>query len=263
MTIFNELVEIEEKSLTAAMCIIVRNQGSTPRRVGSKMIVYPDGRIVGTIGGGEMESRVRSEAITAMQDGRARFLEYNMVDPANGDPGVCGGTLEVYVEPISPSPVLVVVGMGHVGKELVHLAHRLDFRVVITDDRDGFCTPDEFPNTDERYTIPIEEFADNFDITVKTYIVLTTRGGEVDVAGLPSLLKSQAAYIGIIGSKRRWAITRNLLIEKGVSKKKLSQVHSPIGLNLGAENPAEIAVSIMAEILMLQHGGDGKSMFDS
>ena len=262
MTIFRALVEIEEKSQTAAMCIIVRNQGSTPRRIGSKMLVYPDGRIVGTIGGGEMESRVRTEAINAMQDGRPRFLEYNMIDPANGDPGVCGGTLEVYVEPISPRPVLVVVGMGHVGKELVYLANRLDFRVIITDDRDGFCTPDAIPNADERYTIPVEEFVDNFDITSNTYIALTTRGGEVDVAGLPSLLESQAAYIGIIGSKRRWEITRKLLIEKDVSKEKLALVHSPIGLNLGVEKPAEIAVSIMAEILMLQHGGDGKSMFD-
>lgn len=262
MTIYRALVEIEEKGQTGALCMIVRNQGSTPRRVGSKMLVYPDGRVVGTIGGGEMESRVRNEALAAIQDGQSRFLEFNMIDPAAGDPGVCGGTLEVYVEPIFPRPIIVVVGMGHVGREVVRLAHWLDYRVIITDDRDGFCAPDAVPNADERFPIPIEEFTQQFEITPWTYVVLTTRGSDVDVAGLPTLLSSPAAYLGVIGSKRRWAYTKKLLRENGMPADKLARVHSPIGLELGAEKPVEIAVSIMAEILMLQHDGDGKSMID-
>jgi len=260
LSIFRALAEIDEKGEVGVLCMIVRSHGSTPRRVGSKMLVFPDGRIVGTIGGGEMESRVRNEAIAAIQDGQPRYLEYDMIDPVAGDPGVCGGTLEVYVEPIIPRPVLVVIGMGHVGKEVAHLANWLGFRVVITDDRDGFCSPEIISDVDERYPVPIEEFAKQFDITPWTYIVLTTRSGDVDVAGLPSLLESSAVYFGVIGSQRRWAFTKKLLIKKGVSADKLELVHSPIGLRLGVEKPTEIAVSIMAEILMLKNSGDGKSM---
>ncbi|MEN8171278.1 MAG: XdhC family protein [Chloroflexota bacterium] len=262
MSIFRALAEINEKGEVGALCIIVRSHGSTPRRVGSKMLVLPDGQIVGTIGGGEMENRVRGEALDAIQDGETRILEYNMIDPVAGDPGVCGGTLEVYVEPIIPRPVVVIVGMGHVGKEVTHLAKWLDFKVVITDDRDGFCSPEAVPDDVERYPVTIEDFANQFKITPSTYIVLTSRSGEVDVAGLPSLLKSEAAYIGVIGSQRRWAFTKELLMEKGVSAEKLAQVHSPIGLRLGGEKPNEIAMSIMAEILMIQNSGDGKSMIN-
>lgn len=261
MSVFNALAQIEKNGGAGALCMIVRSHGSTPRRVGSKMLVYPDGRMVGTVGGGEMESRVQTEALAAIGDGKPRMLEYSMVDPTAGDPGVCGGTMEVYVEPIIPRPVLVVVGMGHVGKEVAHLAHWLDFRVVVTDDRDGFCSPEVVPDADERYPMPVEDFADQFEITPWTYIVLTTRGGNVDVAGLPSLLASPAAYFGVIGSQRRWIHTKKLLVEKGVPDDLLARVHSPVGLRLGVEKPTEIAVSIMAEILMLRHGGDGQSMF--
>jgi len=260
MSIYRALAEIDEKGEVAALCMIVRSHGSTPRRVGSKMLVFPDDRIVGTIGGGEMESRVRIEAIAAIKEGQPRFLVYNMMDPLAGDPGVCGGTLEVYVEPIIQRPVLVVVGLGHVGKEVAHLANWLGFKVVITDDRDGFCSPEAVSEADERYPVTIEEFAKQFEITPSTYIVLTTRSGDVDVAGLPTLLKSSAAYFGVIGSQRRWAFTKDLLIKNGVSVEKIESVHSPIGLRLGVEKPNEIAVSIMAEILMIQNSGDGKSM---
>ncbi len=260
MEIFHALVENLTAGEKLSMCIIVDNRGSTPRRVGSKMLVYPDGSILGTVGGGEMENRVRKEAINAMQDGRPRLLEFNMVDPANGDPGVCGGSLEVYVEPISPRPTLVIIGMGHIGKEVAHLAHRLDFRIVITDDREEFCSQETIPDADERYPIPMAEFAETYNIKSDTYIVFTTRGSDVDVAGLPAILESPAAYIGIIGSKRRWIHTRNLLIEKGVSTEKLGRINSPIGLDLGGEKPAEIAVSILAEILMMQNRGSGNSM---
>ena len=232
--------------------MIINSRGSTPRHVTSKMLVYPDGHIIGTVGGGEVENRVIQEALNAIQDKKTRLLEYNMTDPERGDPGVCGGQLEIYVEPIIPKPILVVVGVGHVGKAVAHLAKWLGFVVAVCDDRPDFCTPTSVPDADKFFPIALADLPAQLDITPWTYIVLTTRGMDVDVDGLPALLDTQAGYIGVIGSKRRWALTTKRLLEAGVSADKLKQIHSPIGLDIHAETPEEIAVSIMAEIIMLQ-----------
>ncbi len=121
-SIYQAVAEAERENRLAALCTVVRSQGSTPRRASSKMLVYPDGSLLGSVGGGEMESRVIAEARQAMQDGKPRFMEYNMSDPSRGDPGVCGGQMEIFVEPLIPKPTLVLVGAGHVGRAVVHLA---------------------------------------------------------------------------------------------------------------------------------------------
>jgi xanthine dehydrogenase accessory factor len=252
MTIFEALADLERTNSTGALCMIIRSRGSTPRHVTSKMLVYLDGHIIGTVGGGEVENRVIKEALDAMQDKKPRLLEYNMTDPERGDPGVCGGQLEIYVEPIIPKPVLVVVGVGHVGKAVAHLAKWLGFVVAVSDDRPDFCTPASVPEADEFYPISLEDLPKQMKITPWTYIVLTTRGMDVDVRGLPSLLITQASYIGVIGSKRRWATTTKKLLEAGISAENLKLIHTPIGLDIQAETPEEIAVSIMAEIIMLR-----------
>lgn len=259
-TIYQVLCEIETKHQSAALCTVVKTNGSTPRHSTSKMLVYPDGHILGTIGGGELENRVRQEALASLQDGKPRLLSYNMTDPSRGDVGVCGGQVEVFVEPILPPPMLVVIGGGHVGKAVAHLAKWLGFRVAISDDRPEFCTPEANPNADEFYNCPLAELPLHLTINSQTYLVLTTRGLLIDAAGLPALLETPAAYIGIIGSKRRWAETCKLLNQAGISDEQLKRVHSPIGLSIGAETPEEIAVSILAEILMLRGGGSGRQM---
>jgi len=260
MSFYQELANLEANNQPGAICTVIRSQGSTPRRASSKMLVYPDGSIMGTIGGGEMESRVVAEALEAIRDGKPRLLQYSMTDPERGDPGVCGGQLEIYVEPLLPKPVLVIIGAGHVGKAVAHLAKWLGFWVVVSDDRPEFCNAEAIPDGDEFYPIVMEELPKQLKITPWTYLVLTTRGVNVDVPGLPELLNSSAAYIGVIGSRRRWETTRKQLLEAGMSKADLSRVRSPIGLELNAETPEEIAVSIMAEIIMLRQGGDGKIM---
>ncbi|MCX8024004.1 MAG: XdhC family protein [Thermanaerothrix sp.] len=258
--IYREVINLAEKGEAGALCTIVYARGSTPRHAGSKMLVYADGRFIGTVGGGELESRVIKEALAAIQDGRARLLRYDMVDPQRGDPGVCGGQLEVYVEPILPKPMIVVIGGGHVGKAVVHLAKWLGFRVAVWDDRPEFCNPEFNPEADEFYPVPMAELPKRLSIHSQTYLILTTRGSAVDVEGLPALLETPAAYIGVIGSKRRWAVTRKALLERGVSEDALGRVVSPMGLEINAETPEEIAVSIMAEIIMLRNGGDGQRM---
>jgi xanthine dehydrogenase accessory factor len=259
-SIYKYIVELEEKNEAAALCTIVRSRGSTPRRASSKMLVYPDGRTIGTVGGGEIEHRVTNEAIAALEKGTPIYLEYNMADPSRGDPGVCGGIVEVYVEPILPKPVLVVFGCGHVGKALVHLAHWLGFWVAVCDDRPEYCNVESVPGADAYYPVAMKDLPGQLTITPWTYLVLTTRGVDVDVQGLPELLESKAAYIGVIGSRRRWTMTWKKLVDVGMDEEKLKRVHSPIGLELNAETPEEIAVSIMAEIIMLRNGGDGSMM---
>lgn len=261
-SIYQALAEIEKSNETAALCTVVKSEGSTPRHTGSKMLVYPDGQFIGTVGGGELESRVIQAAIQSMNSGEAQSLSYTMADPARGDPGVCGGTVEVFVEPILPPAMIVVIGGGHVGKAVVHLAKWLGFRVAVSDDRQQFSNPEAVPGADAYYPVPMGKLTEHLNITRQSYIVITSRGSPIDAAGLPSLLDSEAAYIGVIGSKRRWLTTVKALKEQGVSEEKIERVHSPMGIELNAETPEEIAVSILAEILMLRSKGTGRMMKD-
>lgn len=247
-SIYQVLVELEANNQPAALCTIVSSQGSTPRHVGSKMIVYQDGHIFGSVGGGELESRVLAIALEAIQDGKPRILEYSLAEPQRGDPGVCGGQVEVFVEPILPKPTLVVIGAGHVGKAVAHLAHWLGYHVVVSDDRPELCSAELVPDADEFIPGPMAELPQHLKITSGTYLVLTTRNVTVDVPGLPALLATPAAYIGVIGSRRRWATTQEMLRDAGVAEEQLSRIHSPMGLEIQAETPEEIAVSILAEI---------------
>jgi len=259
-SIYQALAELEQSGGAGALCTIIRSRGSTPRHTGSKMLVYADGRITGTVGGGEVESRVIREALEVIESGDARLLSYDMVDPSQGDPGVCGGQLEVYVEPILPGSSILIVGGGHVGKAVAHLARWLNFRVLVSDDRAEFCTPEANPDADAFYPVRMSELPEHVSINPQTYIVLTTRGVTVDVEGLPALLNSRAGYIGVIGSRRRWMVARKALEEQGAAKDALDRVHSPMGLELNAETPEEIAVSILAEIIMIRNGGSGQQM---
>ena len=260
MTIFEALVELEKKGDSGVICTIISSQGSTPRHVGSKMLVYADGRILGTVGGGEIENRVKTEAIAVIQDRKPRRLTYSMVDPQAGDPGVCGGTVELYLEPVVGKPEVLIIGGGHVGKAVAHLAKWLGFWVILSDDRVEFCTPETNPDADEFLPVEFQDIPKTKKITQSTYVVVTTRGVVIDVPGLPALLETDAAYIGVIGSKRRWLTTLKALRDAGIPEEKIRKVHSPIGLELNAETPEEIAVSIMAEILMFRNGGDGNRM---
>jgi xanthine dehydrogenase accessory factor len=259
-SIYQLITAALEHGESVALCTITAASGSTPRHAGSKMLVYEDGGFTGTVGGGELENRVRKAALEAINTGQPQKINYSMVDPARGDPGVCGGQVEVFVEPILPKEKIVVIGGGHVGKAVAHLAKWLGYAVAVSDDRTEFCTPEMNPDADEFYPVPMEALPSQLKLNRSTYLILTTRGSNVDVEGMQPLLESKAGYIGVIGSRRRWAATVNGLKEKGINEAVLARVHSPLGLELNAETPEEIAVSIMAEIIMLKHGGDGKQM---
>jgi xanthine dehydrogenase accessory factor len=154
----------------------------------------------------------------------------------------------------------LVIGVGHVGKAVVHLARWLGMRVIASDDRAEFCNPEATPGADEYVVAPISELPQHITFTSQTYVLLTTRNISVDMAGLPELLEAPSAYVGVIGSRRRWATTRQKLLEAGVSESDADRVISPMGLELGAETPDEIAISMLSEIIMLRRGGDGRRM---
>lgn len=260
MTIYQTIAELQRKGEAAVLCTIVESKGSTPRHEGSKMIVFPDGHIQGTVGGGEVENRVIDEALDALETRQSKVLHYNLVDPAKGDPGICGGQVEVYVEPIIPRLTILVIGAGHVGRQVVHLAKYLDCRVVVSDDRAELCTQEYMPGADEFVICKMSEIPQKVNITPFTYVVVATRGSDVDIEGLPAILDSQAGYIGVIGSKRRWANTTTEINKKKNYSEQLAKVYSPIGIELKAETPEEIAVSIMAEVLKVANRASGQSM---
>ena len=256
MGILDILTDAIQKGKPAALCMIVNSKGAVPRHAGSKMLVFSDGKTYGTVGGGEAEKLVFEAALASLQDGKTRFLNYDLVDVERGDPGICGGSLSIYVEPYLHEPTIVVIGAGHVGKAVVHLASWLGFRVIVSDDREELCTPENIPGADLYLPIPIEDLTKQIEIGDYTYFVLVTRGVDVDVAGLPLLLETPTPYIGLIGSDRRWQHTQKKLSDAGVSKKLIERINSPIGLDIHAETPREIAVSILSEIIAQRNAGN-------
>lgn len=253
--LLRELLGAVERRQAAAMATIVATERSVPRHAGSKLLVHADGRTAGSVGGGELEARVIDECRAAIDDGRARLLRYDLVDPSRGDPGVCGGEVLVYVEPHRPPATVLVVGCGHVGRAVADLAHWLGLRVVATDDRADEVTAEALPGADVLVAGPIEDALPY--VTADTHVVIVNRNMGVDVAVLPPLLASQARTIGVIGSQSRWARTRMALRDRGVPDEVLDRVHAPIGLDLGAETPEEIALSILGEIVALRRGRPG------
>jgi xanthine dehydrogenase accessory factor len=171
------------------------------------------------------------------------------VDPGEGDPGVCGGHVDIYLEPFMPSPTVLTVGSGHVGKAVVELAHWLGFRTVVADDRAEEVAEDVVPLADVRVAGTMGDVLGAIEITRDTAVVLVSRSVDYDVGALPLLLDSPARYIGVMGSSRRWTTTRSRLLGAGVTEAALAQVRAPIGREIGAETVQEIAVSIMAQVI--------------
>lgn len=258
--VYEALIEAQKAGEPVALATVVSVQGSVPRHEGSKMLVRADGSISGTVGGGAMESLVIKEALAALADGQTRMPSYTLNNLEDGDPGICGGTVLVFVEPVGVLPALLVVGGGHVGKALAELAKWMGYRVILSDDRAEFCNPEYAPGLDGYAVCKPGDVPEQVAINAQTYIACVTRGLPVDVNLIPALLATDAPYIGLIGSRRRWALTVQALREQGLTDAQLTRVHAPIGLELEAETPQEIALSIMAEITMLRRGGTGQPM---
>jgi len=185
------------------LATVVSSRRSVPRHAGSKMLVYRDGRISGSIGGGEMESRVIEAAKIALGSGSPRVLDFDLIDPVNGDPGVCGGSVTLYLEPFMPTPTVLVIGCGHVGRAVADLAHWSGFRVAAYDDRSELVTADSVPHADLLLTGEAETALRGADLGPDTYIVVVTRNMKLDLELIPVLLRLPSRFVGVMGSDRR------------------------------------------------------------
>ena len=258
--VLRALADLPQTGTAAALCTIIQAKGSTPRKAGAKILVYSDGSFVGTIGGGEIEARVIEEAQNSIQTGESKILSFDLIDPKKGDAGICGGTQKIFIDPLKQPQDLIVIGGGHVGRAVVHLGKWLGFRVILSDDREEFCTPENAPGADQYIHCTLDQFTEHYNLSPQSAIVLATRNNQVDIQGLPELLEAPSAYIGVISSRRRWKLTREELDKAGIQSKKLDRIKAPIGLDIKAETPEEIALSILAEVIQTVRKGSGEAL---
>jgi len=246
-----------ERGEPAALVTIVRSNGSTPQRTGAKMLVFADGRIVGTIGGGCYESDAIGRAREAIASGRPAFVSYDLNDDFVQESGlICGGQMDVYIDPIAPAPALYIVGAGHVGWHLARMAGDAGFRIHVVDDREKFANAERFPSAETIEVDDIGAWLHRADLPPSAYAVVVTRGHTHDFEALRALAARDLRYVGLIGSRAKIARIFDALETEGMPVECLGRVHAPIGLDIGAITPAEIAVSILAELIAVRHGKD-------
>lgn len=252
--ILKEAFERMDKGETIALVTVVEVKGSTPREVGTKMLVNKNGLVAGTIGGGMTEAKVIKEAKQVLKEGKGKLLIYHLTkEQAALDEGaICGGEMKVFIDILQPKEEVLIFGAGHIAICVSKLAKMVGFKVTIIDDREEFANQDRFPEADEIVTEDIERALTHIKITPSTYIIIVTRGHLQDQEVLASVIKSKAAYLGMIGSRKKNATIFQQLTEKGIFQEELNKVHAPIGINIKAQTPEEIAISIMAEIIQVR-----------
>jgi len=246
--IYQEIVRIKAEGEEAALVIVVSATGSTPREEGAKMLVRADGSIIGTIGGGRIEAQAIKEALEAIREGKPQRLCFSLKEGGELRM-ICGGDTEIFIEPILSAPTMYIFGGGHIALTLAKVGKLLGFKIVVIDDRSEYANAQRFPEAELTLT---EDFAKAFQklkVDKSSYIVIVTHGHKGDETVLEEALATEAKYIGMIGSKTKNQTIFSHLLSKGISQERLDRVHAPIGLNIYALTPEEIAISILAEII--------------
>jgi xanthine dehydrogenase accessory factor len=247
MQIYEEALKLKRLGRTSAIATIVECRGSSPQKQGAKMLIRDDGSLLGTLGGGCLEADVRQAALMALQDGEPATLPFELTEREGGL--VCGGTVLVYIEPLLLDPHLVVLGAGHVGKQLAKLARFTGFRVTVVDDRVEYANQENIPDANELLVRSFNLAFDNLTVEKDTFVVVATRGHNHDLDAVKAALRTIAGYIGLLGSRRKKALLSRALEENGFSKEDIGRVIIPVGIEIGSVSPEEISVSIMAQII--------------
>lgn len=257
VNLYEKMAELQQKQETFAVATIVGYKGSVPRRV-AKMIITRDQKTYGTIGGGCVEGQVVEEAMLLLKQGAngVQVKTYDLVEEEFGGVGMnCGGTIDVSIEIVGPIPRLIIAGSGHLSSSLATLAQMLGFEIVVVD---PLAKKERFPDA----ALVLSDFPEtnlpNMEAAAETYIVIVTRHKD-DLPTLKAALKTKAGYIGLIGSRRRVHQTFRVLLNEGYTQQQLDRVNAPVGLDIGAETPEEIAVSIVAEIIQRRRLGVSKA----
>ena len=253
--VFAAVADALERGEPAALVTIVSTTGSTPQRNGAKMLVFADGRTVGTIGGGCYENDAFGKAREAIASRTPQLVHYELSDDFAQETGlVCGGQMDVYIEPIEPSSELYIIGAGHVGFHLARIAHEAGFRVHVVDDREKFANAERFPTATEVIVDDVPSWIARASLPPHAYTVIVTRGHTNDLEALRGLAPRELRYLGLIGSRAKVARIYEALTDDHMPAEALARVHAPIGLDIGAVTPQEIAVSILAELIAVKHG---------
>jgi xanthine dehydrogenase accessory factor len=253
MDIYEHIVQLRREGRHGAVATIVNVRGSIPSFKTAKMLVRDDGSIVGTIGGGCVEADVWQAAREVMESEKPRTLTFDLNQDPKYDTGlVCGGSLEVFVEPILPPALLYVFGAGHVAANLCQVAASAGFDLIVTDDRTSYATKERFPAAQEVHVLDFDVATQELDPNETSYIIIVTRGHRDDMRILRWAVQTRARYIGMIGSKRKVIGIFKTLQEEGLPAHLFERVHAPIGLDIGAVTPEEIAVAITAELIAIR-----------
>jgi xanthine dehydrogenase accessory factor len=258
MNVYNEIQAALKRGERVATATVVKTIGAAPCGVGSKLLVRADGSVSGSFSGAQVDAQVAEKALQALQEGHSQLTHIHL----DGDlaVGSCGATLEVFIEVLHPEPRLIIAGAGYVAQALARLISRLDFRIVVIDDRRDLADPQAFGDRVQLTFGDIPETIRALEPDEASWIVIVTRGHHLDKDALRAALESNAHYVGMIGSPGKVKKIFRDLYQEGIPRERLAQVHSPIGLDLGAETPDEIALSIAAEMVMLRKNGTGASL---
>jgi xanthine dehydrogenase accessory factor len=262
--LYEEIVGLRSKGLRAALATIIVSKGATPRKDSSKMLVYEDGHRSGTIGGGFTEAEVCREALVALKTGKPKLLSYDLTGIDHEESAlVCGGSMQVYVEPVLPDPTLFIFGAGFVSKAVAEAARPIGFRIAIIDDRIEYANPEKFPIADDFYVDCWEQVFKKLPVSNSSYLFIATRGHRLDLLCLRFALQSPARYIGMLGSLKKNQSLFELLEKEGIDPAKFKRVCVPVGIDIGAETAEEIAASMAAELIAVRRNLDIRSIRDA
>lgn len=251
--IFRRLYEMVENEQPAALVTVLEVRESAPGKPGFKMLVDPEGNTTGTVGGGLIEATLIKEAMAAIKDNTPKMGTYKLDRETAGGIGMlCGGEITAFIDVIVRRETLVVVGAGHIAQPLAAMAKILGFSVIVIDDRPDFCNAERFPTADRCLVGEIGAVLETMQIAATTYVVIITRGHMHDEVALEKTINSPAAYVGMIGSQNKIKNILQNLLAKGFAESDLQRAYAPIGLDIGAKTPEEIAVSILAEIVSVK-----------
>ena len=256
--IFSRLTQLLREGRGAVLCTLIEKKGSGPRDEGAKMLVEADGRSLGTIGGGEMERKLVKEALEALRQRRGRSVTFTLgLEPRKGAVAVdskCGGEVKIFLDVVGPDPRLIVVGSGYIARPLAELASKTGFEVIVVDDAET-ATRERFPLAKEILAGPFEEELERLEVKPSDFVSIVHGETSRELAALRSVLRKKPSYIGLLGSRKKAAEHKRQLIAEGFARESVEAIRAPIGLDISAETPEEIAVSIVAELVKTRRGG--------
>src|SRR5438874_2260272 len=253
MDVYEEIVKLRREGRRGAVATIVSVRGSIPSFQTAKMLVRDDGSIVGTVGGGCVEAEVWQAARDVMESEKPRTLTFNLNQNPKYDTGlVCGGTLDIFIEPVLPPASLYIFGAGHVALSLYRTAKNAGFDVTVVEDRESYANRERFPDAKEIIAEEYDHAMARLAPNETSYVVIVTRGHRDDMRVLRWAVQTQARYIGMIGSKRKTITIFRELVKEGISEHLFRHVHAPVGLDIGAITPEEIAIAITAELIAVR-----------